>query len=185
MQEAITANAKKLADLTSKNPDIAEKSKEVKKFELSKISTEGLEILEDIPIDYDDWEETAQEEKWVIRTLKLWFFMQKNFNVVHRWAAWPEIMSDKDFMKRAIAQIEDVVDDFSEYITEKIDNFAIHDPAVIMQLEVLLYHLGGFERTDPHHEDTDSSVGTFLMFAVRDALEHCGLLPEVKANPPR
>jgi len=102
MQEAITANSKKLADLTSKHPDIIEKSKEVKKFELSKISTEGLEILEDIPIDYDDWEEGAQEEKWVIRTLKLWFFMQKNFNVVHRWAAWPEIMSDKDFMKRAI-----------------------------------------------------------------------------------
>ena len=42
--------------------------------------------------------------------------MQKNFNVVHRWAAWPEIMSDKDFMKRAVTQIEDVVDDFSEYI---------------------------------------------------------------------
>ena len=54
-----------------------------------------------------------------------------------------------------------------------------------MQLEVLLAHLGGNERTDPHHEDTDSSVGTFLMFAVRDALEHCGLLPEVKRNPAR
>jgi hypothetical protein len=36
---------------------------------------EGLEILEEIPIDYDDWEETAPEERWVIRTLKLWFFM--------------------------------------------------------------------------------------------------------------
>jgi hypothetical protein len=94
-------------------------------------------------------------------------------------------MSDKDFMKRAMAKIGDVVDDFGEYIQEKIESFAINDPAVIMQLEVLLYHLGGHERTDPHHEDTDSSVGTFLMFAVKDALLHCGLLPEMKSNPPR
>ena len=116
MEEAKVANANKIAELTKKFENIAEKSKETKKFALTKISMEGLEILEDIPIDYDDWEETAHEEQWVIRTLKLWFFMQKNFNVVHRWAAWPEIMSDKDFMKRAVTQIEDVVDDFSEYI---------------------------------------------------------------------
>lgn len=185
MEEALVKNSQMLASLKKAHPDCVEKSKETTPFELTKISIEGLEILEEIPIDYDDWEETAPEEKWVIRTLKLWFFMQKNFNIVHRWAAWPEILSDKDFMKRAMAQIEDVVDDFGEYIQEKVDCFAIDDPAVMMQLEVLLYHLGGADRTDPHNEDTDSSVGTFLMFAVRDALLHCGLLPTIKANPPR
>lgn len=111
--------------------------------------------------------------------------MQKNYNIVNRWAAWPEILSDKDFMKRAMDKIEEVADDLSEYILEKVENFAIEDPAIIMQLEVLLHHLGGPEFTDPHNEDTDSSVGTFLMFAIRDALISCGLLPTCKVIPGR
>jgi hypothetical protein len=152
---------------------------------LTKISIEGLEILDEIPIDYDDWEESAPDEKWVIRTLKLWFFMQKNYNIVNRWAAWPEILSDKDFIKRAMAKIEEVVDDFGEYILEKVENFALDDPAIVMQLEVLLHHLGGPDLTDPHNDDTDSSVGTFLMFAVRDALIYCGLLPSCRVLPGR
>jgi hypothetical protein len=119
----------------------------------------------------------------VIRTLKLWFFMQKNFSIVHKWAQWPEIFQDNDFMKRASPIIEDVADEFGDYITEKTDIFAVSEPALIVQLEILLQHLGGAERTDPHHEDTDSSVGTFLMFAVKDGLENCGLIPNMRRIP--
>ena len=106
--------------------------------------------------------------------------MQKNFALVHTWAAWPAIFNDDDFMKKATPLIEDVVDEFGDYIQEKAEIFALDDPAIICKIEVLLNHLGGNSKTDPHHEDTDSSVGTFLMFAVRDGLEFCGLLPGSK-----
>ena len=71
------------------------------------------------------------------------------------------------------------------YITKKRDKFAVSEPALITQLEVLLWHLGGAERIDPHHEDNDSSVGKFLMFAVKDGLENYGLLPNIRRIPQR
>jgi len=71
------------------------------------------------------------------------------------------------------------------YKTEKTDHFAVSEPALITQLEVLLWHLGGAERIDPHHEDNDSSVGKFLMFAVKDGLENYGLLPNIRRIPQR
>ena len=64
--------------------------------------------------------------------------MQKNFSVVHKWASWPEIFQDADFMKRASPIIEDVADEFGDYIPEKTDIFAVSEPALITQLEVLL-----------------------------------------------
>jgi hypothetical protein len=38
---------------------------------------------------------------------------------------------------------------------------------------------------DPHHADNDSSVGTFIMFVLKDALLHAGLLPDKKRIPNR
>jgi len=36
---------------------------------------------------------------------------------------------------------------------------------------------------DPSCEDCDSSVGTFVMFVIRDYLEFCGLLPKKHRVP--
>lgn len=40
----------------------------------------GLEILEDIPFDYEDWEETAPEQPWCVKTLKIWFTLIKDYS---------------------------------------------------------------------------------------------------------
>jgi len=49
--------------------------------------------------------------------------------------------------------------------------------------ECLIKHLGGVKQIDPSGDDCDSSVGTFIMFVLRDYLEYAGLLPEKKKVP--
>lgn len=154
-------------------------------FALTSMTTQGLEILQDIPVDYDDWVETAIDETWVIRTLKLWFFMQKNFSIVHKWASWPDIFNDTSFMKKAVKIVEDIAEELDTYLPEKVDTLIFDDIAHLAKLECLLEHLGGEDYVDPHHEETDSSVGTFIMFVLRDALEYAGLLPQRKRMPAR
>lgn len=41
--------------------------------------------------------------------------------------------------------------------------------------ECLIMHLGGPEYIDPHHENADQSVCTFMCFMLRDVLEYLGL----------
>lgn len=55
----------------------------------------------------------------------------------------------------------------------------------LVQAECLIKHLGGMKEIDPSGDDCDSSVGTFIMFVLRDFLEHSGLLPEKKSVPAR
>ena len=47
----------------------------------------------------------------------------------------------------------------------------------------MIKHLGGHKEIDPSGENCDSSVGTFIMFVLRDYLEFSGLLPEKKRVP--
>jgi len=53
------------------------------------------------------------------------------------------------------------------------------------RVECLVKHLGGSVNVDPSAEACDSSVSTFVMFVLRDALEYSGLLPEKKRMPSR
>lgn len=141
---------------------------------------QGLEILQDCPIDYEDWSGSSAEEEWVIRTLKLWFFLIKDFAHIHKWASWPQIFDDKAFMKKAVAVIEEQADEFYDYLQAQAQKLVLDDPAHLAKAECLLKHLGGASMVDPHHSDGDSSVGTFIMFVLKDALSHAGLLPEKK-----
>ena len=54
-----------------------------------------------------------------------------------------------------------------------------------MRLECLIKHLGGPVNVDPSAEANDSSVSTFVMFVLRDALEFAGLMPDKKRIPHR
>ena len=38
---------------------------------------------------------------------------------------------------------------------------------------------------NPHYEHSDNSVGAFIMFVIKDACEHSGLLPNKKKIPTR
>lgn len=59
----------------------------------------------------------------------------------------------------------------------------MEDQEFLFRLECLIKHLGGSKEVDPSADECDSSVGTFLMFVIRDALEHAGLLIEKKCHP--
>lgn len=96
----------------AEKPDCQSKAPEP--FALKATTIQSLQILEDIPCDFSDWVETEAENKWVARTLKLWFFSRKNFAVIHKWVKWPEIVhsSDEVFFEKASKMIEDDVDEF-------------------------------------------------------------------------
>ena len=57
--------------------------------------------------------------------------MQKNFSQVNIWASWPAVFNDEDFMKKAVVIMEENVDDFGDYITEKTEIFSLNDPAIV------------------------------------------------------
>lgn len=81
----------------------------------------SLQILEDIPCDYSDWVDTESKNDWVARTLKLFYFSQKNFSRIYPWARWPEIvhMPDETFFEKASKQIEDNVDELEQFLVDK------------------------------------------------------------------
>lgn len=79
---AITKNNSKIQQILAAFPD-AESEEEKVPFEVTSICSQGLEILQDCPIDFEDWSSASADEEWVIRTLKLWFFCIKDFAVVH------------------------------------------------------------------------------------------------------
>jgi hypothetical protein len=153
-------------------------------FELSSICSQGLEILQDCPIDFEDWQSSSAEQEWVIRTLKIWFFMIKDFAVIHKWASWPAIFDDQAFIKKAQEIVEEKAsDDFYDYLLTSAEKLVLDDPAHLAKVECLIKHLGGSAAIDPHHADGDSSVGTFMMFILKDALQFAGLLPDKKKYP--
>jgi len=179
---AITKNNSKIQQILAAFPN-AESEEEKVPFEVTSICSQGLEILQDCPIDFEDWSSASADEEWVIRTLKLWFFCIKDFAVVHQWASWPQILDDTAFIKKAKDVIEEQQDDFYDYLQINTKKLLLDDPAHLAKVECLLNHLGGPSMIDPHHSDGDSSVGTFMMFIMKDALQYAGLLPEKSRRP--
>jgi len=152
-------------------------------FELGQMSRDGIEIIEEMGIDVNDWIESSADNEWSIRTLKIWFFLQKDFAASNEWASWPLILNDETFKNSAEEEIERVIEDFHQYLIEKSANFFSEDPEILLRAQCLIEHLGGHKKIDPSGDDCDSSVGTFVMFVIRDYLEFCGLIPGKKRQP--
>lgn len=147
------------------------------------MTKDGIEIIEEMGIDYQDWIESSVDSEWTIRTLKLWYFLQKDFSVENDWAAWPNLFDDSVFMGKACDQIEGVIEEFHQHLISKSETFFCEDPEIMLKAECLIKHLGGPKSIDPSGDECDSSVGTFVMFVLRDFLEFSGLLPEKKRAP--
>ena len=147
------------------------------------MSRDGIEIIEEMGIDVNDWIESSADNEWSIRTLKIWFFLQKDFAATHDWASWPAIMDDDVFKPKAEEEVERVIEDFHQYLIEKSQNFYSDDPEVLLRTQCLIEHLGGAKKIDPSGDDCDSSVGTFVMFVIRDYLEFAGLIANKKKQP--
>ena len=181
----MTKNNNKIKSINNESPT-AEADSQLPNgpFELSNICNQGLEILTDCPIDFEDWSSTSMEQEWVIRTLKIWFFMIKDFAVIHKWASWPLILDDSAFIKKAADVIEENADEFYEYLMKNKSKLILDDMQHLIKVECLLKHLGGVSMVDPHHADGDSSVGTFIMFVLKDALIHAGIISSDKKRNP-
>jgi hypothetical protein len=144
----------------------------------------SLEILEEIPCEFDDWEDLIKSDKWATRILKIWFTLIKNFSIVHKWAKWPEILNDNAFRPKAVKVIEDVIEELDSYLINSMKDAELENlnAETLLKLEVLIYHLGGPEFIDPHHELVDSSVCTFITFVLRDVMIYLGLMPSKETN---
>jgi len=147
------------------------------------MARDGIEIIEEMGIDVNDWIESSADNEWSIRTLKLWFFLQKDFAAANAWASWPAILDDEAFKEKASEEVEKVIESFHQYLIDKSAEFCSEDPEILLRTSVLIEHLGGYQKIDPSGEDCDSSVGTFVMFVLRDYLEFCGLLPKKNRVP--
>ena len=163
------------------NPNV-DKEADTATFELSQMAQESLEIIKDMGIDYDDWIESSSTNEWTIRTLKLWYSL---LGEQSSWAQWPAIFDDAEFMKNASQKIESEIPDLHGYLTKKPAEFKFDDFTVLIKVEALIKHLGGQSQVNPSADANDSSVGTFAMFVLRDALEFSGLIPEKKGGMQR
>jgi len=105
-------NDQKLDKLLAEKPDCPNQAPS-KPFELRDQTLSSLQILDDIPCDYEEWIEDCKENLWVARTLKLWSFCRKNFSVINKWAKWPDIVHTEDeaFFKKASKNLEDDVEE--------------------------------------------------------------------------
>jgi hypothetical protein len=65
-----------------------------------------------------------------------------------------------------------------------VNEFEFSDDT-LFRVQCLIKHIGGADNINPHHDDTDNSVGAFMMFVIRDALIFGGLLSEKKSVPAR
>lgn len=74
------------------------------------------------------------------------------------------------------------VTDIGAYITQSITHFDFSEHT-LFRVQCLITHLGGEEFIDPGCEKSDNAGGAFMMFAIRDALEFSGLLPNRKKHP--
>ena len=184
LESALSKNNDTINDIMKKFPNAAGPSDQPA-FELSDIGKDGIDIVKDIQIEYDDWTETSLESVWTIRTLKLWFFLIKGFPQANTWAQWPMIYNDKAFMDKACLVIKEEIEELHVYLISMSAQFEFENLEHMARMECLVKHLGGFAQVDPSAEDADSSVSTFVMFVLRDALEYAGLLPDKKRVPHR
>ena len=88
-------------------------------------------------------------------------------------------------MSKACETIESEISELHTYLMNKSDKFIFDDLEHLLRAECLIKHLGGPTNVDPSADACDSSVSTFIMFVLRDALEYAGLMPEKKRVPHR
>lgn len=118
IKASISANNAKIAKINKERPDAA--SEKLAPFKMSEKTLNSLQILEEIPCDFEDWEEAMKEGKWATRILKIWFSLLKNFSIVHKWAKWPEILNDVAFRSKAIKEVEDVIEELDTYLQKSM-----------------------------------------------------------------
>jgi hypothetical protein len=106
-----------------------------------------LEILEDAPLDIEEWIEEQKENEWVIRTVKLWFTLHSSYNK-QDFVQFPAILDDQAFFAKAIAILKPEVDDIATYIMKAGNNFEFTDD-VLLRLNALITHLGGVDQVNP------------------------------------
>jgi hypothetical protein len=114
VKASIQANTTKLARINKERPDAA--SEKLAPFVMSEKTLNSLQILEEIPCDFEDWEELIKESKWATRILKIWFSLLKNFSIVHKWAKWPEILNDVAFRSKAVKEVENEIEELDSYL---------------------------------------------------------------------
>ena len=79
------------------------------------MAADGMEIIDEIEVEYQDWHDDHSEAEWSIRTLKIWFFMLKDSEGKEH-SKWPEILDDKKFMETASAELESVTPELHSYL---------------------------------------------------------------------
>lgn len=75
-------------------------------------------------MDHQEWCEKEKNNEWVIKTLKLFFFMQKNFQNVHKnWCSWPILINIQGatFFKKASDAIEDHIEDLDNHMMTVVE----------------------------------------------------------------
>ena len=114
--DKMKANDAKIDKLLKTTPSCT--SDNVGTFVLREQTINSLQILEDIPCDYSDWVDTEYDSQWVARTLKLFYFSQKKFTMINKWARWPEIFHtpDEKFFDKASKAIEDDVEELDQFL---------------------------------------------------------------------
>ena len=141
----MSKNSEQIAEIMKKHPDAESKSDQAA-FELNDIAKDGIDIVKDIQIEYDDWIEASVDSEWTIRTLKLWFFMLKDKNA---WSQWPAIFNDATFMAKACETIKEEIEELHTYLVNGSQKFTFDDLEHLIRVECLIKHLGGYNAVDP------------------------------------
>jgi transcription termination factor NusB len=158
--EKMKLNDAKIDKLLKTTPSCT--SDNVGAFNLRDQTVNSLQILEDIPCDYTDWVDTEAENEWVSRTLKLFYFSQKKFTMINKWARWPDIFhtSDDKYFEKASKAIEDDVEELDQYLQDKCKEMDLQSMTAenMARIECLVELIGGIKMCDPHCDSVDSSI---------------------------
>ncbi len=153
--------------LKSSSPDAENHDLSELKFALSQRTTQSLEILEDAPLDIEEWVTEQQANEWVVRTVKLWFTLHSAYTK-QDFVQFPAILDDQAFFAKAIDVLRLEVEDIATYVKKGGEYFQFTDD-VLMRVHALITHLGGVENVNPQGDNTDDQLGAFMMFVIRDA----------------
>mmetsp|Transcript_13112 Transcript_13112/g.9501 ORF Transcript_13112/g.9501 Transcript_13112/m.9501 type:complete len:119 (-) Transcript_13112:310-666(-) len=116
--EELAATESNIQNIKDATPGVENIDPLEHKFTVSSRSLQSLEILEDCPIELEEWQQTQQENAWAIRTVKLWFAMHKDHKELD-FVKFPQIMSDPDFIRQAVAELIDYKESMQVYITNE------------------------------------------------------------------
>ena len=79
IQSSLGSIEASIAECQAKKPGVEASAASPEPFQLSQITKDGIEIIEEMGIDFEDWTESFADSEWSIRTLKIWYFLQKDF----------------------------------------------------------------------------------------------------------